>query len=77
MSANILDRVHLDQAAPGNFFVRDRATSNLIGRVWQQPSGNWWAMFYLADTQSVSGGPHGTRDGAVVAVWNRFIGRQP
>ena len=72
MNASILDRVRLEQAGSGNYFVYDQATNRLIGHVWQQPSGNWWVMFYLPGAQSVSGGPRDTRDDAVIAVWNYF-----
>lgn len=63
--------VRLKPAGPDNFFVHDCATDDLIGRVWQEPNGKWWATLYLGErhtARNVSGGKFDTQDAAVAAV---------
>lgn len=71
MTVNNLDSVRLEPAGRGNDFVHDRATGRVIGRVWQESNGEWWATFYLGQGRTatnVSGGNFETQDAAVVAV---------
>ncbi|WP_060888085.1 hypothetical protein [Streptomyces caniscabiei] len=71
MNTDAVNAVRLDPAAPDNFFVHDRATDDLIGRVWQEPNGQWWATFYLGEgrtVRNVSGGKFETQDAAVAAA---------
>lgn len=71
MNTEAFDVVRLETAGPDNFFVHDRATDKLTGRVWREPNGKWWATFYLAEgrgARNVSGGEFDTRDAAVAAV---------
>ncbi|MFE1205627.1 hypothetical protein ACFW5V_28485 [Streptomyces sp. NPDC058762] len=66
-----IQSVRLEQAGAANFFVRHRPTDKLIGRVWQESNGEWWATFYLgqgAAARNVSGGRFGAQDDAVAAV---------
>jgi hypothetical protein len=74
MTPDALNAVRLEPAGPDNSFVHDRATDDLIGRVWQEPNGEWWATFYLgegATARSVSGGKFDSQGDAVAEVWVR------
>ncbi|MFJ4624240.1 hypothetical protein [Streptomyces sp. NPDC088812] len=71
MVTNDAQDVRLEQAANANYFVYDRETGKLIGRVWQEPNDGWWATFYLGEgvtARSMSGGRFNGRDAAVTAV---------
>jgi hypothetical protein len=70
MSTNGIQDVRLERTDDANYFVHNRGTGKLIGRVWQEPNDDWWATFYLAEG-NVSGGKFGTQDAAVAAVWTR------
>lgn len=72
MSPDTLNAVRLEPAGPDNFFVHDRATDGLMGRVWQEPNSEWWATFYLgegAKARNVSGGASDSQLAAVEKVW--------
>lgn len=62
-------QVRLEEAADGNYFVYDREMGKLIGRVWREPNGEWWATFYLGGGHNVSGGKSDSRLDAVAKVW--------
>jgi hypothetical protein len=71
MTRNDVQDVRLEQAGNANYFVRHRKTGKLIGRVWQEPNGEWWSTFYLGDgrtARNVSGGKSDTQDDAVAKV---------
>lgn len=77
MTTNDIQNVRLEQAGDANHFVRSRETGKLIGRVWQEPNGEWWATFYLGDgptARNVSGGKFDTQRDAFAAVWARSEG---
>jgi len=71
MTTNVLNAVRLEPAGDDNYFVRDRAADRLIGRVWREANGEWWATFYVGDAHSESGDKHETQDDAAAAVWTR------
>lgn len=63
--------VRLDEEADDNYFVYDRETGKLIGRVWREANGEWWATAYLSDGRNVSGGKSDSRLDAVAKVWRQ------
>lgn len=70
--ATEVENVRLEQEGDANYFVRSRDAGKLIGRVWQEPNGEWWATFYLGEgrtARNVSGGKFDTQGDAVSAVW--------
>lgn len=63
--------IQLEPVGNANHFVRYGQTGKLIGRVWQEPNGEWWATCYLGEgrtMRNVSGGKYDTKDAAVAAV---------
>ena len=74
MNSDMLTAVRLEPAGRDNHFVYHRATGRLIGRVWQEANGDWWATFYLGEgrtASNVSGGKFDTQGNAVAAVQAR------
>jgi hypothetical protein len=74
MDTNDLQDVRLEQEGNANYFVHHGRTGKLIGRVWQEPNGEWWATFYLGQgstARNVSGGNFDTQRNAVAEVWNQ------
>lgn len=72
-----IQNVRLEQEGDANYFVRHRLTDKLIGRVWQEPNGEWWATFFLGEgstAQNVSGGKFDTQSSAVAEVLARAEG---
>lgn len=74
MEATDIQGVRMEQEGDANYFVYHRETGKLIGRVWQEPNGEWWATFYLGEgptARNVSGGKFDTQSDAVTAVCAR------
>lgn len=66
--------VRLKRAGDANYFVYDRQTGKLIGRVWQESNGEWWATFYLGEGRTacnVSGGKFDSDSDAIAEVWKQ------
>ncbi|MFD8626717.1 hypothetical protein ACFV4E_23005 [Streptomyces hygroscopicus] len=71
MDTDGIQGVQIEPEDATNDFVHHRKTGKLIGRVWQESNGEWWATFYLGErptARNVSGGKFDTRTDAEAAV---------
>ena len=75
MDTDDIQGVRIEQEDATNDFVHHRKTGKLIGRVWRESNGEWWATFYLGEgstARNVSGGKFDTQADAEAAVRARM-----